>query len=119
MDNLKIARVRAGLTQTQLSALSGITVMGIRALEHQKTKPWPQTRQALEKTLRKRINWLETTGLQLQAKGPAPTWEAVEGDLRDVLQNVARLPDPAFTEFMALAREYLATLEELRKKGTS
>lgn len=60
MNTLKLALAKLGMTQKDLSRLSGISEISISAIVNGKTDPRPETRQKIEQVLKSEINWDQT-----------------------------------------------------------
>ena len=82
MNSLREIRVAKGLTQEKLSDLSGLYQEKISTVERGKTKANQQTRQKIEKALDRKVDWIETEGIQLKS----PDWYEAERLLKRLVE---------------------------------
>lgn len=112
MKDLKSIRIAMGITQQQLSVKTELSNITISNIENKVTIPQDDVRRRIEIALGCRVNWLKTLGLKPSF---GKNWEALESDLRSLLNKVLSFSTLEQKQFIELVKIYIQTTETLLK----
>jgi transcriptional regulator with XRE-family HTH domain len=101
MNNLQIQRRTKGLTQEEMSELTGIPQSYYSEIERGKNKPHDHTKQRIEKVLG-RVDWIETGHIQLHNS----SWYRAESLLKKLVEATFNMDASQKSEFTKMVHKY-------------
>jgi transcriptional regulator with XRE-family HTH domain len=111
MKSLRQLRKDSGLTQEDLSVMSGISQDHLSFIERGIYKPTEKTRNKIEQALNTKVDWLETGTIELHDCN----WYQAERQLKRLVELTLNLDLNEKREFTKIVRKYFKLNRRIEK----